>query len=145
MKRGKKKRLSDRTAVTDKVLENEKRRETGRERPPPFYLSCHLVLAIHFPLFPFSLTLPSSVTLLSPPCSFLMLSPLTPQGSLSFRAFSCCFIYSLFNSPRCICSAFLSLEPLLHHLSLSQSPPTLFGFSHRLPLPYLPHFLKMRL
>lgn len=34
--------------------------------------------------------------------------PLTPQGSLSFPAFSSCFIYSLFNSLRCICFPFLS-------------------------------------
>lgn len=109
--------------VSDKVWENEKGSGTRQEKPPPFYLCCHLVLTIHFPLFPLSLTLPSSVTLpISANCSFLILSPLTPQGSLSFPAFSSCFIYSLFNSLRCICFPFLSpwhpSPPLSHHLSL---------------------------
>lgn len=62
LRQAKKKPLNDGMAVSDKVIENERRRKTGRERPPPFYLCCHLVLAIHFPLLPFSLTHPSSVT-----------------------------------------------------------------------------------
>lgn len=69
---------------------------------------------------------------LSPPCSFLMLPPLTPQGSLSFPAFSRCFIYSLFNSLRCICSPFLlpclsfpASFTISLHLIHSFSPSTL--------------------
>lgn len=138
--------------VSDKVWENEKGSGTRQERPPPFYLCCHLVLTIHFPLFPLSLTLPSSVTLpISANCSFLILSPLTPQGSLSFPAFSSCFIYSLFNSLRCICFPFLS--------PWHPSPPALttslwfiYSFSRpllvhhlaslSLSLLYLPHSLK---
>lgn len=122
------------------VIKNKKTRgeETERDRYPPFYLCCHLVLTIHFPLFPFSPTLPSSVT---HPISTLLLPnalPLTPQGSLSFPAFSCCFIYSLFNSLQCIYSSFLSALPLfpclIHHLSLSHSlitPPLLVHFTHQ--------------
>lgn len=74
---------------------------------------------------------------LSPPCSFLMLSPLTPLGSLSFPAFSCCFIYSL----RCICSSFLlpclsfpasfTISLRLIH-SFSSKPPLFVHFSHQL-------------
>lgn len=94
----------------------------------PFISLCFLFLRLS----------PHPSLTLSPPCSFLMLSLLTPQGSLSFPAFSCCFIYSLFNSLRCICSSFLLALPLfpclIHHLSLSHSlisPPLLVHFTHQ--------------
>lgn len=46
--------------LSDKVLQMTEERQ-GKEKLLPFYLSCHLVLTIYFPLFPFSLTFSSSV------------------------------------------------------------------------------------
>lgn len=147
---GKKKRLSDMRTVSDKVLEDEKKRK-DRERKTSTFLSQLSSCPHHsFSCFLFLWLPPHPSLSLSPPCSFLMLSPLTPQGSLSFPAFSCCFIYSLFNSPRCICSPFLFPRPPLplphsppFSVSVTHPPPV--RFSHQLFLPYRPHLLKMPL
>lgn len=120
-------------------------REEERQGEKDLHLSISVVI-LSSPFislrFLFTRLSPHPSLTLSPPCSFLMLSPLTPQGSLSFPAFSCCFIYSLFNSPRCICSPFLlpclsfpasftiSLR-LIHSFSLPP-PPLFVHFSQRL-------------
>lgn len=128
-------------------------REEESRGEKDLHLSISLVIlsspfiSLRFP--PFLQLSPHPSLTLSPPCSFLMLSPLTPRGSLSSPAFSCCFIYSLFNSLRCICSPFLLISlsvpasftislRLIHSFSLhhhqppsTSSSPSLF--THQLP------------
>ncbi len=149
---GKEKPLNGGMTVSDKVMKKwSERRQVKKE----LQLSISIVIlsSPFISLFPFSPTLPSSVT---HPISTLLLPnapPLTPQWSLSFPAFSHCFIYSLLNSLQCICSPCLlpGLSLLTHLTSFSVS------FTHSLlPLPplfisvissllNLPHLSKMPL
>lgn len=103
--------------VSDQVLEDW-RKGTGKARPPPFYLCCHLVPTIPFPPVPFWLTLPSSVT--HPISTFLMLFFRNSSRIIIVPLlFPRCFIYSVFNFLWCICSPFFSA-----HLPSSASSTT---------------------
>lgn len=125
--------VNDGMTGSDNILQN-KRRQTRRERPPSFYLCCHLVLNIYFPLFPFSQTLPSSVTL---PISTVLLPNALLLNSSEIIITSCFLLpFHLFTLKLHLMhlfpvSPYLPLFPsLIQDFSLSHSlilsPPTLF-------------------
>lgn len=117
------------------MLHNE-RRETRSKRLPSLYHCCHLVLPIYFPSFPFSQTLPSSVTL---PISTLLLPNALLLNSSKIIITPCfLLLLHLFTLKLHLMHLFpisldLPLFPaLVHHFSPSQSltlssppPPTL--------------------
>lgn len=127
------------------VINYKKMKDKDRREKNGLHLSISLVILpspFNSLCFLFPRLSPHLSLSLSPPCSFLMLSPLTPLGSLSLPAFSWCSIYSLFNSLCCICSPFLLLRRSFsfrfHHVS-----PSLFTHLH--PSLLYRHLFKMPL